>query len=36
MSWKQRYDNMPLLKFYKSYISEDEFPTLKKYTLKYA
>ena len=31
-----RYNSMPLLKFYKSYISVDEFPTLKKYARLYA
>ena len=33
---KATYENMSLFKFYKSYISEDEFPSLKKHALKYA
>ena len=32
---KARY-NIPLLEFYKSYICDDEFPTVKKHALKYA
>ena len=33
---KAGYNNMPLIKFYKSYISVDEFPTVKKRAMKYA
>ena len=33
---KARYNNIPLLEFYKSYIRDDEFTTLKKHALKYA
>ena len=33
---KARYNNIPLLEFYKSYLRDDEFPTLKKHALKYA
>ena len=33
---KARYNNIPLLEFYKNYIRDDEFPTLKKHALKYA
>nr|KAF6462269.1 hypothetical protein HJG59_011307 [Molossus molossus] len=32
---KTRY-NLPLLKFYKHYISDDEFPALRRHALKYA
>ena len=32
---KARY-NIPMLEFYKSYICDDEFPTLKKHALKHA
>ena len=31
-----RYNNILLLEFYKSYVRDDEFPTLKKHALKYA
>ena len=33
---KARYNNIPLLEFYKSYVRDGEFPTLKKHALKYA
>ncbi|XP_069840988.1 general transcription factor II-I repeat domain-containing protein 2B-like [Dendropsophus ebraccatus] len=33
---KARYNNVPLLEFYKHYLSNDEFPTLRKHALKYA
>jgi hypothetical protein len=33
---KARYNNLPLLEFYKRYICNDEFPTLRRHTLKYA
>ena len=33
---KERYNNIPLLEFYKSYIRDDEFRTFKKHALKYA
>ncbi|XP_016061495.1 PREDICTED: general transcription factor II-I repeat domain-containing protein 2B-like isoform X1 [Miniopterus natalensis] len=33
---KARYNNLPLLEFYKRYISSDEFPTLRRHALKYA
>nr|KAF6460534.1 hypothetical protein HJG59_011448 [Molossus molossus] len=31
-----RYNNLPLLEFYKYYISTDEFPILRRHALKYA
>nr|KAF6460576.1 hypothetical protein HJG59_011488 [Molossus molossus] len=33
---KATYNNLPLLEFYKRYISTDEFPTLRRCALKYA
>jgi len=33
---KARYNNLPLLEFYKRYISADEFPSLRRHALKYA
>jgi hypothetical protein len=33
---KARYNNLTLLEFYKRYISNDEFPTLRRHALKYA
>jgi hypothetical protein len=33
---KARYNNLPLLEFYKRYISNDKFPTLRRHALKYA
>ncbi|CAK6436213.1 unnamed protein product [Pipistrellus nathusii] len=33
---KARYNNVPLLEFYKRYISNNEFPTLRRHALKYA
>jgi hypothetical protein len=33
---KARYNNLPLLEFYKRYISNDDFPTLRRHALKYA
>lgn len=33
---KARYSNLPLLEFYKRYISNEEFPTLRRHALKYA
>jgi hypothetical protein len=33
---KARYNNLPLLEFCKRYISNDEFPTLRRHALKYA
>jgi hypothetical protein len=33
---KVRYNNLPLLELYKRYISNDEFPALRRHALKYA
>uniref|UniRef100_A0A5S6QHL4 Dimer_Tnp_hAT domain-containing protein n=1 Tax=Trichuris muris TaxID=70415 RepID=A0A5S6QHL4_TRIMR len=33
---KARYNNLPVLEFYKRYITNDEFPTLRRHALKYA
>ncbi|CDW58614.1 Dimer Tnp hAT domain containing protein [Trichuris trichiura] len=33
---KAKYNNFPLLEFYKRYISNDEFPVLRRHALKYA
>lgn len=33
---KARYNNLPLLEFYKRYIRNDEFPILRRHALKYA
>lgn len=33
---KARYNNLPLFEFYKHYISNDEFLTLRNHALKYA
>ena len=32
---KARYNNLPLLEFYKRHLSKDEFPTLRRHALKY-
>lgn len=33
---KARYSNLPLLEFYRRYVSADDFPTLRRHALKYA
>ncbi|KAM4043803.1 general transcription factor II-I repeat domain-containing protein 2-like [Anomaloglossus baeobatrachus] len=33
---KARYNNLPLLEFYKRYVSNDDFPTLRRHALKFA